>query len=115
MFFFFSSRRRHTRCSRDWSSDVCSSDLCPCPGLDQHFESSLDEIRDHHGNERNASLARITLLRHSNDHGVILLSGSMKSYKDPPRIGHMDSIRKSHKTPPGENVTKSSGNQGSCS
>src|SRR5690606_39896855 len=35
--FFFSSRRRHTRFSRDWSSDVCSSDLTasgsptPCP------------------------------------------------------------------------------------
>src|SRR4030043_1956822 len=29
LFFFFSSRRRHTRCSRDWSSDVCSSDLHP--------------------------------------------------------------------------------------
>src|SRR2546429_2562978 len=28
--FFFSSRRRHTRCSRDWSSDVCSSDLPGC-------------------------------------------------------------------------------------
>src|SRR5947209_16244258 len=27
-FFFFSSRRRHTRYWRDWSSDVCSSDLC---------------------------------------------------------------------------------------
>src|SRR5690606_39807970 len=27
MIFFFSSRRRHTRFSRDWSSDVCSSDL----------------------------------------------------------------------------------------
>src|SRR5438067_10515764 len=26
-FFFFSSRRRHTRSKRDWSSDVCSSDL----------------------------------------------------------------------------------------
>src|SRR6266498_1103497 len=25
--FLFSSRRRHTRCGRDWSSDVCSSDL----------------------------------------------------------------------------------------
>src|SRR5437899_9596913 len=25
--FFFSSRRRHTRCLSDWSSDVCSSDL----------------------------------------------------------------------------------------
>src|SRR5690625_5467066 len=28
-FFFFSSRRRHTRWPRDWSSDVCSSDLEP--------------------------------------------------------------------------------------
>src|SRR6266496_3577969 len=28
-FFFFSSRRRHTRSLRDWSSDVCSSDLFP--------------------------------------------------------------------------------------
>src|SRR5206468_10017697 len=28
-FFFFSSRRRHTRSDRDWSSDVCSSDLNP--------------------------------------------------------------------------------------
>src|SRR3712207_7759067 len=28
-FFFFSSRRRHTRYWRDWSSDVCSSDLAP--------------------------------------------------------------------------------------
>src|SRR5690349_24145244 len=27
VFFFFSSRRRHTRSLRDWSSDVCSSDL----------------------------------------------------------------------------------------
>src|SRR5438874_10694412 len=29
-FFFFSSRRRHTRSLRDWSSDVCSSDLAVC-------------------------------------------------------------------------------------
>src|SRR5690606_40268038 len=31
-FFFFSSRRRHTRFSRDWSSDVCSSDLVELAG-----------------------------------------------------------------------------------
>src|ERR1039457_7388218 len=30
-FFFFSSRRRHTRLQGDWSSDVCSSDLQECP------------------------------------------------------------------------------------
>src|SRR3712207_9508877 len=32
LFFFFSSRRRHTRYWRDWSSDVCSSDLRRGPG-----------------------------------------------------------------------------------
>src|SRR5690348_17440240 len=31
--FFFSSRRRHTRWTGDWSSDVCSSDLQDRPGL----------------------------------------------------------------------------------
>src|SRR5699024_9785243 len=31
--FFFSSRRRHTRSKRDWSSDVCSSDLIGAAGL----------------------------------------------------------------------------------
>src|ERR1039457_3306123 len=30
VFFFFSSRRRHTRLQGDWSSDVCSSDLNSC-------------------------------------------------------------------------------------
>src|SRR5256885_13914022 len=34
MFFFFSSRRRHTRLQGDWSSDVCSSDLVAgTPGI----------------------------------------------------------------------------------
>src|SRR5258707_14282303 len=32
LFFFFSSRRRHTRYWRDWSSDVCSSDLVLAAG-----------------------------------------------------------------------------------
>src|SRR5258705_2529948 len=31
VYFVFSSRRRHTRCLSDWSSDVCSSDLEPSP------------------------------------------------------------------------------------
>src|SRR5204862_2961101 len=37
-FFFFSSRRRHTRSLRDWSSDVCSSDLS---GLETAVESAV--------------------------------------------------------------------------
>src|SRR5437870_1333250 len=39
-FFFFSSRRRHTRWPRDWSSDVCSSDL-PWPPLAIQGEDSI--------------------------------------------------------------------------
>src|SRR5690349_24072665 len=34
LFFFFSSRRRHTRSLRDWSSDVCSSDLTLLSSVD---------------------------------------------------------------------------------
>src|SRR5690606_40046962 len=37
--FFFSSRRRHTRFSRDWSSDVCSSDLELRPLVDLRGEA----------------------------------------------------------------------------
>src|SRR5256886_7991513 len=37
-FFFFSSRRRHTRFDCDWSSDVCSSDLRPLPDELPHAE-----------------------------------------------------------------------------
>src|SRR5690554_1336750 len=37
-FFFFSSRRRHTRCGRDWSSDVCSSDL--------QIQKRIDELEN---------------------------------------------------------------------
>src|SRR5206468_4612874 len=38
-FFFFSSRRRHTRSDRDWSSDVCSSDLSRSRDLAATFPS----------------------------------------------------------------------------
>src|SRR5215813_14645887 len=49
VFFFFSSRRRHTRCGRDWSSDVCSSDLKP--GRQPHWHAIVAG-RDHLGWQR---------------------------------------------------------------
>src|SRR3989440_4733173 len=39
-FFFFSSRRRHTRSDRDWSSDVCSSDLAT-PDAKRHLHVNI--------------------------------------------------------------------------
>src|SRR5690242_20826968 len=46
MLFFFSSRRRHTRLTCDWSSDVCSSDL---PKLETFHENPLSIRPDRHG------------------------------------------------------------------
>src|SRR5205809_8093501 len=53
--FFFSSRRRHTRCSRDWSSDVCSSDLERRLRLDERQTTLGDgpsEVRGARSEER---------------------------------------------------------------
>src|SRR5947209_10589647 len=43
-FFFFSSRRRHTRYWRDWSSDVCSSDLTEIMGLNNWIAAYKGQI-----------------------------------------------------------------------
>src|SRR6266496_5468415 len=42
--FFFSSRRRHTRSLRDWSSDVCSSDLLDDTDVERNTEASVASI-----------------------------------------------------------------------
>src|SRR2546426_4560879 len=49
-FFFFSSRRRHTRLQGDWSSDVCSSDLCRVRSVRSSPASSL--AQRHLGHEQ---------------------------------------------------------------
>src|SRR5699024_12090365 len=40
----FSSRRRHTRSKRDWSSDVCSSDLESCPACGHRLTKLGDDV-----------------------------------------------------------------------
>src|SRR5689334_24822393 len=89
VFFFFSSRRRHTRWNCDWSSDVCSSDLAgPVQGVRDHAstgrvvwvkvstdqnhaiellkarpEVSAAEAEDGH--------VKITLVNHDTDHSIV--------------------------------------------
>src|SRR6266498_5274825 len=46
VFFFFSSRRRHTRCGRDWSSDVCSSDLAEGLPVQIHANAPRPLVED---------------------------------------------------------------------
>src|SRR2546422_8189954 len=75
--FFFSSRRRHTRCSRDWNSDVCSSDLV---ADDEHGDAvqtrnelarprGLNRRQDHAGcvasRGREAAKGRVATIRNN--------------------------------------------------
>src|SRR5712675_720918 len=65
--FFFSSRRRHTRCSRDWSSDVCSSDLAGAlgdldAGQDAWINTCVNGIGERAGNAD--LLSTLLALRH---------------------------------------------------
>src|SRR2546421_7642664 len=79
-FFFFSSRRRHTRSDRDWSSDVCSSDL-PMSLVYVVWNSPLNMV--HTRSIRtlpNSPYGRIMRIRTSATNGAT-------SFTPPPKIG----------------------------
>src|SRR5436305_11630093 len=80
VFFFFSSRRRHTRCGRDWSSDVCSSDLA-VPSVRAAAVATMSDFLFHMLNRKSlivATAAALTLgtaalpsQAHANDNGLL--------------------------------------------
>src|SRR2546422_9159534 len=72
VFFFFSSRRRHTRCSRDWSSDVCSSDLYLLFG-----KSSVDLAGDQGGIADQRALVQSALSVLSGEIEQTIVSGGV--------------------------------------
>src|SRR2546422_11026517 len=81
-FFFFSSRRRHTRCSRDWSSDVCSTDD------DQRLEVRDREtlvIIGYSGSGKSVALKHIVGLLHP-DAGDVIVDGRAVSTLDRPAL-----------------------------
>src|SRR5256886_12819597 len=78
-FFFFSSRRRHTRFDCDWSSDVCSSDLLPerptrggpvREGTKRGAYDLLVEDPSHRSRSADGSTARLRDLAHLRHHGA---------------------------------------------
>src|SRR5699024_1330691 len=70
--FFFSSRRRHTRSKRDWSSDVCSSDLKTMSMDDYRWannnirEDLIEQLLDYNLNSKNFSVAKFIILNLDN-------------------------------------------------
>src|SRR5699024_11458291 len=87
--FFFSSRRRHTRSKRDWSSDVCSSDLGITAG--SRFRAGKNtfieclwppEIKDGQDENENCSVFMV------NNNGVrILVTGDLDGRSEERRVG----------------------------
>src|SRR2546427_12731594 len=75
LFFFFSSRRRHTRFDCDWSSDVCSSDLAKKAGAWPGWRKrALAEIRLRitKAKEKARGQSRPRWMRPDNDHSPLV-------------------------------------------
>src|SRR6266516_6512794 len=73
VFFFFSSRRRHTRSYGDWSSDVCSSDLAwRCSAARSHSRARPAEARRSPSRcRRNEARTMIRVLL-ADDHAIVI-------------------------------------------
>src|SRR5207249_5360237 len=75
--FFFSSRRRHTRSKRDWSSDVCSSDLFNIHDL---VEVNVEAVREHH---------HLALAESALDLGLEHMALALIGQQDHDHVGHL--------------------------
>src|SRR3712207_7462538 len=80
VFFFFSSRRRHTRYWRDWSSDVCSSDLLLAVGEDRVLVDRL--VAGRHGLHHDGLLVAVPGQPHGGDAELLVRSEERRVGKE---------------------------------
>src|SRR5208282_6123897 len=73
-FFFFSSRRRHTRCYRDWSSDVCSSDLSPFQSPFLLFHPRINHLIPSFNTSRSSTNPSILSMSNNNFNSSLLFT-----------------------------------------
>src|SRR5215510_9599774 len=90
-FFFFSSRRRHTRWPRDWSSDVCSSDLVGF-GFCRTLWPALAYLALAGGADAISGIFRMTMWNETIPDALRgrLASIEMVSYMSGPLLGHVE-------------------------
>src|SRR5256886_10881220 len=87
LFFFFSSRRRHTRFDCDWSSDVCSSDLTATtgvPGLPRATRGAVAQACRRSHRTRNARRNRGG---HTGRDGTVCRTSGPRSRSEERRVG----------------------------
>src|SRR2546430_11294816 len=78
IFFFFSSRRRHTRFDCDWSSDVCSSDLVF--GI-----STVRDLLDHAPRRYESAAEQVSIAKLGLTEGEVAIEGRIVSARARPR------------------------------
>src|SRR5690606_21407077 len=86
--FFFSSRRRHTRFSRDWSSDVCSSDLF----FTVNLANRRSDLLVRHVDELRAAMARVKLRHPFSLIAMVVLPGHLHAIWWLPSGGLSDAL-----------------------
>src|SRR5437899_3956614 len=93
--FFFSSRRRHTRCLSDWSSDVCSSDLVRPTGHGADRSSRQLDLGHRAGGVRavDAAARPPRAARHVREHAPLTMTGRC-AYLDGNRAGGGHQMRR---------------------
>src|SRR5256884_8131378 len=100
MFFFFSSRRRHTRCSRDWSSDVCSSDLDDTAKRFESYGWHVERVAD--GNDLGALDGALAAARRVADRPSLVIVRTHIAYGSP----HKQDTPEAHGAPLGQEEVK---------
>src|SRR5215472_5789235 len=99
VFFFFSSRRRHTRCLSDWSSDVCSSDL-----REIGYWIHKDHINQGLATEATAALTKVAFgIEHVTRIEIHCDPNNLRSAAVPRKLGfcHEATLRQRTRTPDG--------------
>src|SRR5699024_6332173 len=86
IFFFFSSRRRHTRSKRDWSSDVCSSDLiidvAPVAYKERRHDEILAALKAVNASNITDRREAAELMREYITEGEFVIQFLLKSFRD---------------------------------
>src|SRR3712207_9288414 len=102
-FFFFSSRRRHTRYWRDWSSDVCSSDLDQEKTMAPIFDTIIDHIPAPVDNSAEPLQFQVSLLDYNDFVGRI---GIGRVFRGTVKVGDQVTLSKLDGTTKNFRVTK---------
>src|SRR5437762_4494574 len=94
IFFFFSSRRRHTRYIGDWSSDVCSSDWCDFDGTYVRINTARGRVKDR--NLKANPVVALSVQDPDNPYRYVQVRGRVAEMTEQGADAHIDALAKKY-------------------